>query len=111
MTENRNIHMGEGNYNEYEQKGNFGIGHMSGGEIKGDAKVEKAFNAIMRNAKRYDAKADIRGVLVTPMLKDGMEIIIGTKIDDQFGRTPRRLRAAPRRLLSFMARCAALYFR
>jgi len=50
-----------------------------------DAKVEKAFNAIMRNAKRYDAKADIRGVLVTPMLKDGMEIIIGTKIDDQFG--------------------------
>ncbi len=39
MTENRNIHMGEGNYNEYEQKGNFGIGHMSGGEIKGNAKV------------------------------------------------------------------------
>jgi len=53
--------------------------------LKGDAKVEKAFNAIMRNAKRYDAKADIRGVLVTPMLKEGMEIIIGTKIDDQFG--------------------------
>lgn len=53
--------------------------------LVGDAKVEKAFNAIMRNAKRYDAKADIRGVLVTPMLKDGMEIIIGTKIDDQFG--------------------------
>ena len=53
--------------------------------LAGDAKVEKAFNAIMRNAKRYDAKADIRGVLVTPMLKEGMEIIIGTKIDDQFG--------------------------
>jgi len=53
--------------------------------LKGDVKVEKAFNAIMRNAKRYDPKADIRGVLVTPMLKDGMEIIIGTKIDDQFG--------------------------
>lgn len=53
--------------------------------LKGDAKVEKAFNAIMRNAKRYDAGADIRGMLVTPMLKDGMEIIIGTKIDDQFG--------------------------
>jgi len=53
--------------------------------LKGDAKVEKAFNAIMRNAKRYNAKADIRGVLVTPMLKEGMEIIIGTKIDDQFG--------------------------
>ena len=44
MTENRNIHMGEGNYNEYEQKGNFGIGHMSGGEIKGNAKVAVVIN-------------------------------------------------------------------
>lgn len=51
MTENRNIHMGEGSkYNEkiegdyYEQSGNFGIGHMSGGEIKGNAKVAGVIN-------------------------------------------------------------------
>ncbi len=44
MTENRTINMGEGNYNEYEQKGNFGIGHMSGGEIKGNAKVAGVIN-------------------------------------------------------------------
>lgn len=49
MTENRTVNMGEGNYNEkiegdyYEQKGNFGIGHMSG-EIKGDAKVAVVIN-------------------------------------------------------------------
>lgn len=51
MTGDRNINMGEGsNYNEkiegdyYEQKGNFGIGHMSGGEIKGNAKVAGVIN-------------------------------------------------------------------
>jgi hypothetical protein len=50
MTENRTINMGEGNYNEkiegdyHEQKSNFGIGHMSGGEIKGNAKVAGVIN-------------------------------------------------------------------
>lgn len=50
MTENRTIKMVSGNYNEtiegnyYEQKGNFGIGHMSGGEIKGNAKVAGVIN-------------------------------------------------------------------
>ena len=51
MTGDRNINMGEGsNYNEkiegdyYEQKGNFGIGIMSGGEIKGNAKVAGVIN-------------------------------------------------------------------
>jgi hypothetical protein len=50
MTENRTINLGNGNYNEtiegnyYEQKGNFGIGHMSGGEIKDNAKVAGVIN-------------------------------------------------------------------
>jgi hypothetical protein len=50
MTENRTVNMGEGNYNEniegdyYEQKGNIGIGHMSGGEIKGNTKVAGVVN-------------------------------------------------------------------
>lgn len=50
-----------------------------------DVEVEKAFHKIISNAKRFNASANIHGVLVTPMLKDGLEIIIGTKIDDQFG--------------------------
>ena len=47
--------------------------------------VKKAFTEIMRNAKAYKADARIEGILVCPMVEKGLEIIIGTKIDDQFG--------------------------
>ena len=47
--------------------------------------VKKAFTEIMRNAKAYKADARIEGVLVCPMVEKGVEVIIGTKIDDQFG--------------------------
>lgn len=47
--------------------------------------VKKAFTEIMRNAKVYKADARIEGVLVCPMVEKGVEVIIGTKIDDQFG--------------------------
>ena len=53
--------------------------------LDSDTDVENAFNQIMTNAGQFDASADIHGILVTPMLKDGLEIIIGTKVDDQFG--------------------------
>jgi acetyltransferase len=49
------------------------------------ADVRKAFNQIVKNAKTYDPKAEIRGVIVAPMAGKGVEVIIGTKIDDQFG--------------------------
>ncbi|NNK86463.1 MAG: acetate--CoA ligase family protein, partial [Desulfobacterales bacterium] len=38
-----------------------------------------------KNAKSFDPKAKIKGILVSPMAKVGIEVIIGTKIDDQFG--------------------------
>jgi acyl-CoA synthetase (NDP forming) len=47
--------------------------------------VKKAFTEIMRNARAYKADARIEGVLVSPMVEKGVEVIIGTKIDDQFG--------------------------
>jgi acetyltransferase len=47
--------------------------------------VRRAFDEIIDNAKSYYPEADIRGVLVTPMAEPGHEVIIGTKIDDQFG--------------------------
>ncbi|MBW2177866.1 MAG: acetate--CoA ligase family protein, partial [Deltaproteobacteria bacterium] len=47
--------------------------------------VRQAFEGIVANAKSYKPDADIRGVLVAPMAKPGLEVIIGTKIDDQFG--------------------------
>ncbi|MCF8126638.1 MAG: acetate--CoA ligase family protein, partial [Desulfotignum sp.] len=53
--------------------------------IGDESQVKAAFDIIMENARIYDANADIRGVLVAPMAAKGLEIIIGTKIDEQFG--------------------------
>lgn len=47
--------------------------------------VKKGFQQIIKSAKAYNPDADIQGVLVAPMAKKGLEIIIGTKIDEQFG--------------------------
>jgi len=53
--------------------------------LSSDKQVKKGFNDILRNAKEYNPDADIRGVLVAPMAGVGLEVIIGTKIDQQFG--------------------------
>ncbi len=50
-----------------------------------EEEVKNAFNEIIQNAKAYKPDAEISGVLITPMAKDGLEVIIGTKIDEQFG--------------------------
>ncbi len=47
--------------------------------------VKKGFRQIIKSAKDYSPDADIRGVLVAPMARKGLEVIIGTKIDEQFG--------------------------
>ncbi|MBN1772238.1 MAG: acetate--CoA ligase family protein [Deltaproteobacteria bacterium] len=49
------------------------------------AQVRSAFREIVRSAGRYDARAEIRGCLVAPMAPRGVETIIGTKLDAQFG--------------------------
>jgi acetyltransferase len=53
--------------------------------LSGREKVKKAFREIVKNARAYKADARIEGVLVSPMVGQGIEVIIGTKIDDQFG--------------------------
>ena len=53
--------------------------------LETEEEVSEAFEAIVKNAKNYDPKADIKGCIVSPMVSDGIEVIIGTKIDDQFG--------------------------
>ncbi|MBU4055017.1 MAG: acetate--CoA ligase family protein, partial [Proteobacteria bacterium] len=47
--------------------------------------IKKAFKQIVKNVKAHHPDADIKGVLVSPMAKPGVEVIIGTKLDDQFG--------------------------
>jgi len=53
--------------------------------LETEEEVSEAFEAIVKNATRYDPNADIKGCIVSPMVSDGIEVIIGTKIDDQFG--------------------------
>ena len=47
--------------------------------------VSSAYDEILRNATRAAPTARIRGVSVQPMLKNGIEIVIGGRVDPQFG--------------------------
>jgi acyl-CoA synthetase (NDP forming) len=47
--------------------------------------IRNAFSQIMSNVKKMKKEIRISGCLVSPMVAKGLEIIIGTKIDDQFG--------------------------
>lgn len=53
--------------------------------VKSDAELSQAFDEVTGNLKRYDPKAEVAGVLVQEMLKDGTEVIVGTTSDPQFG--------------------------
>jgi len=53
--------------------------------MSSESEVKTGFQQIIKSAKAYNPDADIRGVLVAPMAQRGLEIIIGTKIDEQFG--------------------------
>ncbi len=50
-----------------------------------EAEIRAAYDAVLKGATAYNAKAEIHGVLVEPMMKQGLELIVGTKMDDQFG--------------------------
>jgi acetyltransferase len=54
-------------------------------KLRTDKEIRKAFDEIIINARDFNPHADIRGVLVSPMAPEGVEIIVGTKYDDQFG--------------------------
>jgi len=47
--------------------------------------VKAAYDVVMANANKYNAKAKINGVLVQPMAPSGTEIMVGGKIDPAFG--------------------------
>lgn len=68
MSGDRNIEVKKGNYNEsiqgdyYEQSGNLGIGHMSGGEIKDNVKVAGVVNEAEKQ-NLAEAAAEIQTLL------------------------------------------------
>ncbi|WP_300464750.1 acetate--CoA ligase [Desulfobacula sp.] len=53
--------------------------------LSSESDIRKGYQQIIKNAMAYNPDADIRGVLVAPMAQKGLEIIIGTKVDEQFG--------------------------
>lgn len=53
--------------------------------LENEEEVRSAFDAIMKNARKYDAKAEIRGVLIAEMVSGGKEMIIGSKLEPGFG--------------------------
>jgi len=55
--------------------------------LKTAADVEAAYTTIMENAKKYDPKANLLGVLIMEMAPKGTEVIVGAIKDSQFGAT------------------------
>ena len=53
--------------------------------LKNDEEIRSAFDTIVGNAKKYDKKAEIKGVLIVEMVKGGKELIIGSKHEQGFG--------------------------
>ena len=53
--------------------------------MKNEMEVKKAFDGIIRNAKKYNSKAKIKGVLVVEMVTGGKEMIIGSKQEPGMG--------------------------
>jgi acetyltransferase len=54
--------------------------------LTGEAEVRDGYDRIVENAGAHAGPdPDIRGVLVSPMAGGGVEVIVGTKEDDQFG--------------------------
>jgi acyl-CoA synthetase (NDP forming) len=53
--------------------------------LKTEADVKAAFDAVMANADKVNPKPKLNGVLVQPMIGAGTEVIVGARIDPQFG--------------------------
>lgn len=53
--------------------------------LKSEEEVLDAFAEVMRNAQAVSPPARISGVLVQPMVPQGTEIMVGARVDPQFG--------------------------
>jgi 4-hydroxybutyryl-CoA synthetase (ADP-forming) len=53
--------------------------------MKSSEEVQTAYKAIMDSTRKYNAHAEIKGVLVQQMVKSGKEVILGAKQDPLFG--------------------------
>ena len=54
--------------------------------LKSADDVQKGYDTIVANAKKYNAKANLQGVQVQQMLAGGQEVIVGAVTDQSFGK-------------------------
>src|SRR5437867_12429923 len=54
--------------------------------LKSADDVQKGYDTIVANAKKYNAKTTIQGVQVQQMLAGGQEVIVGAVTDQSFGK-------------------------
>src|SRR5207237_6534513 len=54
--------------------------------LKSADDVQKGYDTIVANAKKYNAKATIQGVQVQQMLGGGQEVIVGAVTEHSFGK-------------------------
>jgi acyl-CoA synthetase (NDP forming) len=54
-------------------------------DVRTEDDVRSAFDAVMRNARAVEPPPRIHGVLVQPMVPQGTEIMVGARVDPQFG--------------------------
>ncbi len=53
--------------------------------LQTEEQVRAAYRDIIKGARKFKKDADVRGCVVSPMAARGAEVIIGTKVDEQFG--------------------------
>jgi len=53
--------------------------------LRSPEEVTAAYAEIRQNAERYNPRAEIQGVLVQEMIREGIEVIVGISRDSQFG--------------------------
>lgn len=53
--------------------------------VSGERELREAYERIVANANAYEPAADIRGALLSPMVDDGIELIVGVVQDEEIG--------------------------
>ncbi|MEM9275690.1 MAG: hypothetical protein AAGA80_22430 [Cyanobacteria bacterium P01_F01_bin.143] len=100
MSEKREIKIENGNYNQeikgnyYQQSGNFGIGHMSGGTIAGNAKIAGIINESAPQ-DLAQAAAEIQQLLdqlakTYPTKTTSEKMAVGVKLTEELENNPTR---------------------
>lgn len=53
--------------------------------LRNEEEVRQAYESIITNACKHVARSRVAGVLVQPMVASGIEVLIGARVDPQFG--------------------------